>query len=104
MGDSPRYVGEPENGSWWPSATQQLMSKGDAVIAHYLTCHGESRHVGKKPRNMVFFRIKHHLHTEYRPRDHKTAEMHYMAKVLSDPWLEWNGLEMDKNFSSSMGK
>ena len=104
MGDSPRYVGESDNGSWWPSATQQLMSKGDAVIAHYLTCHGESRHVGKKPRNMVFFRIKHHLHTEYRPRDHKTAEMRYMTEVLSDPWLEWSELEVDKNFRSSLGK
>ena len=53
---------------------------------------------------MVFFRIKHHLHAEYRPRDHKTAEMRYMTEVLSNPWLEWSKLEVDKNFRSSLGK
>ena len=92
MGDSPRYIGTPENGDWWPSGTQQLLRAGDAVLAHYLACHGESRHAGKEPRKMVFFRIRHHRHTEYRPGEHHTSEMQHMTAVLSDPWLEWEGL------------
>jgi hypothetical protein len=92
MGDSPRYVGTPENGDWWPSGTQQLLPAGDAVLAHYLACHGESRHAGKEPRKMVFFRVKHRRHTEYRPGEHHTSEMQHMTAVLSDPWLEWEGL------------
>ncbi|HCK12491.1 TPA: hypothetical protein DHW51_00095 [Candidatus Poribacteria bacterium] len=92
MGDSPQYVGSPANGGWWPSGTQQLLRTGDAVLAHYLACHGESRHAGKEPRKMVFFRIRHHQHTEYRPGEHHTSEMLHMTAVLSDPWLEWEGL------------
>ena len=41
---------------------------------------------------MVFFRVRHSLHTEYRPGEHHTSEMQYMTAVLSDPWLEWEGL------------
>ena len=92
MGDSPRYVGSPEDGGWWPSGTQQLLRAGDAVLAHYLTCHGESRHAGDEPRKMVLFRVKHHRHTEYRPCNHGSSEMQHMTRVLSDPWLEWEGL------------
>ena len=92
MGDSPRYVGAPEDGGWWPSGTQQLLRTGDVVLSHYLACHGESRHAGKEPRKMVFFRVKHRRHTEYRPGEHHTSEMRYMTRVLSDPWLEWEGL------------
>ena len=92
MGDSPRYVGTPKDEGWWPSGTQQLLRTGDAVLAHYLACHGESRHAGKEPRQMVFFRVRHSRHTEYRPGEHHTSEMQYMTAVLSDPWLEWEGL------------
>ena len=95
MGDSPRYVGSKKKGSWWPSGTQQLMRTGDAVITHYLACHGESRHAGKEPRRMVFFRVRHQLHTEYRPGEHNTAEMQHMTAVLSNPWLEWTGLKVE---------
>ncbi|NKB67950.1 MAG: hypothetical protein GKR89_12890 [Candidatus Latescibacteria bacterium] len=88
MGDSPRYV----DGGWWPSGTQQLLHTGDVVLAHYLACHGESRHAGKEPRKMVFFRVKHRRHTQYRPGEHHTDQMQHMTAVLSDPWLEWEGL------------
>ena len=92
MGDEPRYVGTPENGGRFPSGTQQLLRTGDAVLAHYLACHGECRHARKKPRKMVFFRVKHHRHTQYRPGEHHTREMQHMTAVLNDPWLEWEGL------------
>ena len=91
MGDSPRYVGSPEGGGWWPSGTQQLLRKGDAVLAHYLACHGESRHAGTEPRKMVFFRVNHRCNTQYRPSEHDTDEMQHMTRVLSDPWFEWDG-------------
>jgi len=41
---------------------------------------------------MVFFRVRHHLHTEYRPGEHHTSEMQHMTAVLSGPWLEWEGV------------
>ena len=77
---------EPDGGNF------TVLRTGDAVLAHYLACHGESRHAGKEPRKMVFFRIRHHRHTEYRPGEHHTSEMQHMTAVLSDPWLEWEGL------------
>ena len=92
MGDYAQYLRTPENGGWWPSGTQQLLRAGDVVLAHYLTCHGESRHAGKESRKMVFFRVKPHQHTEYSPNEHHTSEMQHMIAVLSDPWLEWSGL------------
>ena len=93
MGDAARYFGTPENGGWWPSGTQQLLRAGDAVLVHFLALHGESRHAGDSPREMVFFRVKHMGNTAYLPEQHGvTEEIRHMAAVLSDPWLEWPGL------------
>jgi hypothetical protein len=41
----------------------------------------------------VFFRVKHAEHTIYRPEEHgRTPESRRAAAMLSDPWMEWEGL------------
>jgi hypothetical protein len=75
--------GGPATPRHFPSGEQQLLRRGDVVLAHFLTCHGEMLvHGGDRSRDMVFFRVHHKLSEPYRPERHELDDESRRAVII----------------------